>query len=302
MPLETSWSFVVSGIALSLFGTAALLAEPLKTAFQPVISDPPSPVGVPEPLKPDSTSFVEQLKIQFHRQMEDYETKYTLAKRSAEELRSQLEHRDQLCQQFEQQIHDLRYEIKTLLQLTEIEPKRTVGHAPSFASSDSVTTLLTVPPPKVSTPDQARQQLRRCLDIAQKLSGAFPAGADFTLSYPVLDLRRLFDSLKSETASALIVYSLKEGKVIFANPQNKALFGWNPDRFAQDFVELQGDTSAWERALAELTHLHEASTHLLMGARNGQELAVECLLGTVPTGLFRGYVLGVLYTLQSPAQ
>lgn len=224
------------------------------------------------------------------------------------ELQGDLESRNDKISQFESKIRDLSYEIKTLLQLNECEmkeaekAKKTVPLATQtgFAIKEPIhpyhveeetSPLVEM---KVHDADEAMLMLKRCIDIAQKMTGANYYGVS-PQSYTI-DLRRLFDSLRSENASMVLVYSQKEDKLLFVNNQSRSVLGWSSEKFIQDFQSIiQKGIVDWKNALVQVASHYDAQAKVLMKTKTGQDIPVHCQLGMIPMGLFKGYIIGILY-------
>lgn len=222
------------------------------------------------------------------------------------ELRASEDRKQQRISNLESKVRDLSYEIKTLLQLTEIpdtepiEPKKT-------PSLEETTRPYRVQPPTKNqelsskAPD-ATAQLKRCIDIAQKMTGAshYSAGNSRFRSIPVnnfaLDLRCLFDSLRSENSTTVLFYSPKEHKLLFANEQTRKLTGWSPEKFVQNFDNIvQEGKDEWLAAIKQLSIQSESKIRLILKTRSGEDTLVHGLLGTIPTGIFRHHVIAILF-------
>jgi PAS domain-containing protein len=245
-----------------------------------------------------------------------------------EEQRSEMEKRQEQIQQLDGKVHDLSYEIKTLLYLHEDEisssksstsAKAEVSAAPLpvFSSPSSVIETLERPlalaedhpdvqhdkiESPVHTSIEAAKLLKHCIQVAEKLTGAnyhhneSSRYREFRSSYYAIDQRRLFDSFRHETYALIVVYSQKEQKIVFANNEAKTILGWSPEKLIADFSALiQGGMQEWKRAINLLATANESQARFLAKARNGQEILLNCHLGVIPTGLFRNYVIGVFY-------
>jgi len=222
-----------------------------------------------------------------------------------------LEKRQQQITILETKVSDLTYEIKTLLQLAE-------AHSGSLYSDLNPSPTLTAPPMQNNDPSidedfdisserqihssiEASFQLKRCLDIAQKITGShrFNSQLNAFLNSPAdsfaLDLRRLCDSLRSENSGSILLYSPKENLLLFANNQIKLLTGWSPEKFVQNFSEILKDESSWKQGLASLAMRSEAQIKLSLKARSGNNLQVQANLGMIPTGIFRNHAIAILY-------
>jgi len=264
-------------------------------------------------------------KIFSEEQLKQKQLQFSALQQMVEDQRNEMEKRQEQIHQLDTKVHDLSYEIKTLLYLHDEEGSRTQSppkiskenKSPSLMrepNSDIQPIILTaVTPPTIEqesntqenpiqNPIEAIQLLRKCIQIAQKLTGAnyysneSSRYREFSSSYFAIDQRRLFDSLRSEKGALLIVYSLKEQKLLFANSESKGILGWSPDKFLSDFPTImQEGIQEWKKALQMLVTTPESQVRLLAKTKQGQEILLNCHLGTISSGLFRNYIIGVLY-------
>lgn len=212
-----------------------------------------------------------------------------------EEMELQGIQKQQMVEQLETQIHDLRYEIKTLLQLTEVDYSKFVMEQPvKKTESDPV---LPKVQGNVKREEEARVLLRRCMEVAQKIS--FPtrpsiqtAGGDVS----ALDIRRLTDAMKEESGALVLFYNPRERKVLYASREAKTLLGYAPETLAHQFSEIAEEGFAfWETAVAQLSTKPQSSLVLGLKTKAGDELVFNVLLGSVSSGGFKGYAVAVLY-------
>lgn len=230
--------------------------------------------------------------------------------------RALIEKKHQQTLQLETKVRDLTYEIKTLLQLAEFGNQSGTNEAVEndggmlFGETPQKYTfeLENEEDPhlfsdkKVRCEEEAATQLRRCIDIAQKMTGAshYSRGnsrlRDLAVDNYTLDLRRLFDCLRSENASTVLFYSQKENKLLFVNNQAKNLVGWNPEKFVLDFPEIiSSSLEEWKKGIGQLILKNETKISLMMKTKSGSEIQAQAMLGIIPTGIFRNHVIGILY-------
>ncbi len=233
------------------------------------------------------------------------------------EQRQVIEVKQQQIQQLDDKVRDLTYEIKTLLHLaekTQVKDQRsflaseTPSKVPHFESTgEGPSSLLQIPiGPQGSKENQAAFQLKHCIDIAQKMTGANHynnrAGnrAELSMEHYALDLRCLIDSLRNENSCAILIYSQKDNKLIFGNNQIKPLLGWNAEKFIQNFpVIIEDSVDVWNATLAQLAYKNESQAELSMKSKNGNLIPIKCYLGVIATGIFRSNILGLLYHAES---
>lgn len=242
-----------------------------------------------------------------------------------EDQRNEMEKRQDQIHQLDTKVHDLSYEIKTLLYLHDEDttPAKSVSkiskeekfpshtNEPIIKTPEQVSTTLIHPSPyqeslaqesSIRSSIEAAHLLKKCIQIAQKLTGTnyysneSSRYREFSSSYFAIDQRRLFDSLRSEKGAMLVVYSQKDHKLLFANSESKILLGWSPEKFLADFASImQEGIQEWKKALQLLATAPESQARLLAKTKQGQEIILNCHLGIIPSGLFRNYVIGVLY-------
>jgi len=252
-------------------------------------------------------------KQQEHQQLQIRTLHETIA-----EQKTLLEKKHHQMSLLESKVGDLTYEIKTLLQFAE-------AHSGSLFSAETaeptpkaeevqpeiVETPQIAPTPVAVSPSlsynifEGSQQLKRCLDIAQKITGSHRFGSQlYTFSEAPaesfsLDLRRLCDRLRSDTPSAnstILLYSPKENQLLFASNQIRDLTGWSPEKFIQTFGEILQDESQWKQGISSLSMRSEAQIHLPIKTRSGHSTTFQAHLGTIPTGIFRNHVIAILST------
>lgn len=257
------------------------------------------------------------------------------------EKQSVIEQQQQRILILESKEYDLTYEIKTLLQLVNIESPTVppiyessidstphmlhepstpydsksedgfeVPHHPPYAYQDSSEDLMDLPLNRsilqesktgIHTSEIAKNQLKRCLDIAAKMTGAHHLGnnaryGDLPVDNYALDLRRLFDNLRVENSCIVLFYSQKENKLLFVNNQAKNILGWSPEKFVQDFpILIQKGMEEWKAGIAQLLSQPETQILLPIKTKMGTELPLHCNLGIINTGMFRQHIMGVLY-------
>ena len=235
-----------------------------------------------------------------------------------EDQRGEMEKRQDQIFQLDTKVHDLSYEIKTLLYLheSEILPQKknyreknsgSLGDLPpdiSHISASGETMEPVYTESMVRTPVEGNDLLRKCVAMAQKFTGAnyysneASRYREFSSSNYAIDQRRLYDGLRNEKEGLIIVYSQKDHKLVFTNQQSKTLLGWSPDQFISNFSQIIHEgLSDWRRGLNHLNTALECQIRLLARNKNGQEILLNCHLGYVASGLFRNHVIGVLYPI-----
>lgn len=215
----------------------------------------------------------------------------TLQKLSTEQ-RSEMEKRQEQIQMLDSKVHDLSYEIKTLLQLHPVDPS---------------------PPPQKPVLHQYDEEteskenhvglalLQRCLQTAQKIHGTHYYSGDAgrqreTPNSSAIDQRRLFDTLRSYTSGLIFVYSLKEERPLFVNSVCRTMLGWSGEKFLADFAEIvQEGWLQWLRNATQLETGQPIPNNLFVKAKNGSEILLKCFSGLISSGAFKNYVICVCH-------
>lgn len=218
----------------------------------------------------------------------------TLQKLSTEQ-RNEMEKRQEQIQLLDAKVHDLSYEMKTLLQLHPAEP----------------------PPPPPPSPEVSIHRhhedtehkenhpglilLQRCLQTAQKIHGTHYYSADTgrqreTVNSSAIDQRRLFDGLRSYTSGLIFVYSRKEDRPLFVNSACRTILGWSGEKFLADFSEIvQDGWLEWLRHATQLEAGQPIPNNLFVKAKNGSEVLLKCFSSLIPSGAFKNYVICVCH-------
>lgn len=238
------------------------------------------------------------------------------------EQKNIIDKKQQYIWKLESKIQDLKYEVETLLQLKDlgaqnliqedVQNKRT--QHPVLEVFDKENTFEEELEPLFQTMPQssdkrvqshydAAVQLRKCIEVAQKLTGAnhFSGGNSRLLNFSpdsyAIDLRRLFDNFRTENSSLIFFYSESEQRLLFVNNHVKSLLGWSPEKFVKDFPTLiQEGIEEWRSALSQLDTRGEAQARLLLKARTGKDILLHCTLGLIPSGTFKGHVIAICHT------
>jgi len=211
--------------------------------------------------------------------------------------RDVIERKQKQIGEFESKVHDLKYELNVLLQLADLNHSSDKP-APSSLPEEETTLIYDC---HIHTSNEAAQELKKCINIAQKMTSANYFNGNTRLrSMSVdgfaLDLRRLFDALQSENAGVVFVYSRKEGRILFVNQQIRSLIGWAPEKFVKQFSDLIGEsTDTWSDGVKQLAQKGESAFAMKVQMQNSDIKEFRCHLGTIPTGLFRNYAIGILY-------
>lgn len=213
-----------------------------------------------------------------------------------------LKNRQEQVTELEGKIQDLNGEVKTLLnevKITETTPDISSG----MHLKETVSVYQVTPPPSIVTsPAEANLQLKRCMDIAGKITGAnhFEAAnsrfKEWHIDNYALDLRRLFDHLRGESSCTIFVFAQKDNRLLFVNNQAKHMLGWIPEKFIQNFPEIIGESlQDWNRGISRLSSQPETTMQLTLKNKVSQPVAVSCHLGMISSGLFRNHIIGVMY-------
>lgn len=196
------------------------------------------------------------------------------------EQRTLIQKKQQQILRLEGKIRDLNYDVKTLLELNDIE-EDIVNFEPNMDHLESEEI-------KINSPEF---MLQRCIDKARKITGTSHfVGKETSFDTNILDSRHLVDHFRDDPC-ALMVYDRKNDRFLFANSSIKNLLGWSPDKVTKEFYELLQNNKEWKRALDSLNSKNDVSAKLVIKNRDQEEMAVSCHLGIIPSGIFSGNVI-----------
>lgn len=254
-------------------------------------------------------------KVFSEEQLKQKQLQFVNLQKVTEEQRAEMDKRQDQIHQLDTKVHDLSYEIKTLLYLHEEETNQ-VKEGKAGLDKGKESNIHKEPffhhfdeeggndeQQVVCKHTDAAWLMKKCIGTAQKLTGAnyysneSSRFRDYASSSFAIDQRRLFDSLRSETGAIVLVYSLKDQKLLFVNGEAKTMLGWSPDKFLTDFgAIMQEGLPEWKKAINSLgAGDAEVQVRVLAKTKQGQEILLNCQLGIVPSGLFKNYVVGILY-------
>lgn len=243
----------------------------------------------------DNERECEDLRTQLQALKQDSESTIEKYRERTDEMELSLHQKQQMVEQLETQINDLRYEIKTLLQLTEVDYSKFVMEP--ARDSTLQTSSSQIFQGVVKREEEAKLLLKRCLDIAQRISSGYRSGSQgLSLIPSALDLRRLIDALKEENGALILLYDPKEKKTLYASKEAKNLLGWAPETLAHDFQEIAEEGfEFWERAVEQLENKPQSSLVIGLKTKGGEERTFNAFLSGISSGIFRSYAIAVLF-------
>lgn len=213
--------------------------------------------------------------------------------------RDVIDKKEQRLALLQEEIRDLKYELKTVVEISEKTQATFVQDPPS----SPVKTYPVAEPPSqnrssLNPHEEAYQQLKRCIDIAQKLTGARHLAGDSSRFRNLsgdgyaLDLRRFCDSFRNEQSSVIILYSPTEGKTLFVNNLVKSMLGIPPDKFLQNFPHLllTANRQKWNFLVKEALNNYKVEDTLRV-----REHTIQCIMGAIPTGIFKDHIIAIFY-------
>lgn len=244
-----------------------------------------------------------EIEFQWKTLLEEHQEQTFLlesAQQAVTEQQNLIDKKHQMISQLETKVGDLNYEIKTLLHLGEDNSLPAEEEPLLFPGEEEAPEEFLPSSEKlIHTTEEASLQLKRCINIAQKITRpqyGYTTSQLLPMDNYALDMRHLFDNLRSETNSTILFFSPKEEKLLFANNQVKSLLGWNPEKMIQSFDDINQHTlGLWKNTIAQLSPGRELKINLMLKNRAGNEIEIKALVGMIPTGLFRQYIIAILY-------
>lgn len=321
-PLPISWIATLVGLTILFFGSTSLLA------FWPLpqeVKEPPpeSPSIIEEGSREEEKkaleriSFLEmelktteenlnstqnklesalkeemRLKDDLDKAQASFNGKEASLKKEMEDLEATGSHQQKMIQQLESQIFDLRYEIKTLLQLTEVD------YTPLFTSE----ALASHPEEELllGTKNEGKKILRRWISKLRKLPSNYRSLTLHQMADPfTFDLRHLKEMF-SQTDQLIVAYSRKDKKVLMASEATESLTGLDSETFCRDFFERMGEEKeSWTKEAEAIKAEGEVSFPMQFKSLDNKSAAFICTLGVVPSGPYRSLVLALFLPASS---
>lgn len=325
------WTFLSIALCTVLLGTLLLILciHQFENKLEAVLSDAiPSKSGqdaqwsevegVPymvlyeetlEQLKKEESS-CKEFKERTEREQQQHVELHSTLQAEKVALQAELEEERQRADNFQKQIiqmetstRDLKYEIKALLESTSTNASTSRSQETQI-DFEKIVSLPTKPLNGfldcISTLSSAESQLKLCVEIAQKFTGArhlIPASRfqDPSIEGYDLDLRRLTDTLYSVSGRPILFYNQREGKLLFVSPSIKPLLGWGVEKYAHDFSALFPEgQEQWDALLRQLPLSGTLELQKTLRTNRGESLSVVFHLGWVPAGIFKAHVIGIL--------
>lgn len=269
-----------------------------------------------EELRKENSSLHKQKK-QFSQEQEHLKTSFQeqLAQKDAaiNECKQTIALQSTISEKFQKQLslleakeRDLTYEIKTLLQMSEIakqpvkapfERSASLSSNQQFKFSNILKEPTSAAAPSnltIRSPHMAAVELHHCLELAKKADSTSAAAGPTDIA---LEQKNLFNRLRRENSCGILLFSPVEDKILFVNDEVCEQSGWSLEQFQTSFQEIVQETGlqTWKKSLHELSLQNEVQIQLPIKAQTGIEKLFYCRLGTVPSGTFRNHVIGVLY-------
>lgn len=336
VPSSISWAITSLGLVLLCFGTSLLLIllrsleSSIPTQPQAAVQAAPQVKIEPPPYKVDASNLSEklndsleqlqklslekeQVSLSFNTLEANFEKERTLFQEQTKEreltienLQETLSQQNTLLEQYQSQIlklknenADLKYEVRTLLQLGEVDP------SPQTRNKEAPQPLEVPISPALQNEHsvEASSQLKKCLELAESLEGssrlyaeATGTSSEFPIEMQTLDLRRLADLFRSEANQPLLLYSPSRGKLLFASDQIAELLGWSKEKTLNEFFSIiQKGKVEWEQAVMSLNQEQESHARLVLRTKSGQDLLLYCQMGRIKTGIFSNQVIALFY-------
>ena len=302
---DASWMIFSSGLVILFFCSAAFLLFlrkrecSLAYATQSLTLEE-NPLSHEQPISDFRSNLIEKTEIEQEctELREKFSSLMMESSDTIEDLKNNLDVKQQQIQHLENQIHDLRYEIKTLLNLTEIDYSQ---KTPSLLQEQPLLPFTSnkgnFEDTSVTNSQEAKALLKQCLSISQKITSSNQFKfSKLPLEHSTLDLRLLFDAFRTENSALIAIFSPKDNKLMFANNQTKPFFGYHPEKFVQEFLFLIKDCKTeWDSTIQQLQAKSEAAIPLTIKSKSGESLSATCHLGVIPTGIFRDLGICVMF-------
>lgn len=188
-----------------------------------------------------------------------------------------------------ERIKHLKDEMKALLDLTEFQKAKLLQIQNNGKKGE-----------RLAKPECVL--LKRVVDMAQKFSGVESLSKrsglvpKFSSEHYALDKRRFFDSLSSESGGIIFVYAQRDKEAIYVSPSIENDIKLSQKKFLMQFNQIMQEQSGWQVELDQLPIKRVSQFICRFPVVEGSTKEYDCHIALIPTGVFRGHVIGVLKT------
>lgn len=318
---QIHWWFLAGGLLMSLLGALALYLLTIEEEEETPIAPPAEEEETPEVSTEsylikdleNECAFLKQKNLDLAHDFELYkqesnQVKNTLStelegkKQEASQLIAQKEEFDKKIREKEKkilsldaEINDLQYEIKTLIDFNQNDVKNIQEELLREESLEEVP--LEEKPLQNMRDEDAEQLLRQHIEEIEKIP-TLPEWESPYLQYRkwhMHSLSALFPFLEKETSACLFAYSIPEQKALYANSEAYNLTGITSEEFIHRFHFFVPQQSVeWREAMSLLCQEKIAPLNLII-TNPHKSLSLKSLLSAIPSGPFKGTILGIAY-------
>ena len=318
VPRPLSWSIILTGLTVLSLGSASLMTfYPQKEMVMGKAPANEEIANLLETINQHQTQLTLEKKEREKQltELNQYQEQISNLEKEREELKKQLQQREdcfikesanlqqiihqlemenrqkqQAYQQLENQIHDLRYELKTLLNLAETPPAtKEIKDLPIQLEDFH-------PQAPITEQKEAEQLLKRCVKLTQEMMGSL-SSRFLNVDPLILEKRRLGDLLNTEQGALILLYQPKQERVFLVNQELQNYLNWPEEEFCNRFHQLlDNDLTLWQQKVNEVTLTNQPLSFTIHLKDSSETFKLyHTLMTEIKTGIFRHFVIAIFY-------
>lgn len=321
---QTHWWFLTGGLLMALLGALALYLLFSEEEEEAIVEPPPQEEDEPEEESTESylikdleneCAFLKQKNLDLTHDFELYKQDSNQVKNALstelegnkqeisqlliqkEELDKKVREKDKKIVQLDEEINDLQYEIKTLIEFNQNDVKNIQEELLKEEPLEEIHVEEKPKPHQNMSDEDAEQLLRQHIEAIEKIP-TLPEWESPYLQYRkwhMHSLSALFPFLEKETSACLFAYSIPEQKALYANSEAYNLTGITSEEFIHRFhFFIPQQSVEWREAMSLLRQEKSAPLNLII-THQDKALSLKSLLSAIPSGPFKGTILGIAY-------
>ncbi|WP_194843771.1 hypothetical protein [Candidatus Clavichlamydia salmonicola] len=217
------------------------------------------------------------------------------------EQRSLLEKKQAYITKLESKIRDLMYEIRSLLQLEEMDKDNFL--APTSSKEEILDYY--IPSERGDMSSFFSEKLDSFISKAEGFTGEnylssegkIPRFLDIPLNNRSIECRQLFDILKDDNTGIIFIYSKEERKMLFVNNLFKTILGWPLEKFLKEYPHIMqnGYKNLISALDSDKTDRNPYQGEIMIKDRQGQTSNFHYFLKSILQGPLNHHSVGILY-------
>ena len=209
-----------------------------------------------------------------------------------EEQKEEINKRQNQIHHLDGKINDLSYEIKNLIQKSDLV------HTPAVPPYEERSNQIE----NSGLVAKAWVVARELVSFGQKLTSSnyyedeSSRYKGFSQSQFSTEQRKLFTRLNQEKSYVVLLYSLAEQKLVFVSDSMQEFFGIDPSHFLINYASYFVDGGLeWQKFISQMPAAVELHSKLHLSNTKGKNIGCDINISLISKGLFRNYLICILY-------